>query len=59
MNGQMKRYKESLAKTPGPIGQDQFPKIKLDLRGLMKYAKDKGLKVVDLSEEEKKMFICE
>ena len=57
MNGQMKRYRESLATMSEPILLSQCPKINLDLRGLMKYAKEKGKKVVELTEEEKKVFI--
>lgn len=56
MNGQMKRYKESLANTPGPIFLSE-EHTKLDLRGIMAYAEKKGVKVINLSEEEKKMFI--
>lgn len=56
MNGQMKRYKESLTKTPGPIMLSQITQ-KMDLRGLMKYAKDKGVKVEQLSDEEKMSFL--
>lgn len=44
-NGQMKRYKESLAMLSEPIMLSQCPKINLDLRGLMKYAKENGKKV--------------
>lgn len=57
MNGQMKRYKESLKTMQGPILLSQCPDIKLDLRGLMKYAKEKGVKVIELSEAEKSRFI--
>ena len=56
MNGQMKRYKESLAKTSGPILLSQMTQ-KMDLRGLMKYAKEKCVKVAQLSNEEKMSFI--
>ena len=38
MNGQMKKYKESLEKTPGPVMPSQLPKVKLDMRGLVRYA---------------------
>jgi hypothetical protein len=41
----------------GPILLSQCQDIKLDLRGLMKYAKEKGVKVIDLSEDEKSYFI--
>ncbi|MGN1405532.1 MAG: hypothetical protein ACI4WM_04635 [Erysipelotrichaceae bacterium] len=56
MNGQMKKYKESLAKTPDPILLSQINR-KMDLRGLMKYAKEKGVRVEQLSEKEKMVFI--
>lgn len=59
MNGQMRRYKESLAKMPEPILLSQSPKIRLDLRGLMQYAKKKGVKVIELTEKEKAMFVKE
>ena len=56
MTGQMKRYRESLKETPEPILLSQI-QTKLDLRGLMKYAKEKGKKVMELSEEERRSFI--
>ena len=42
---------------PKPNLLSQSPQIKLDLRGLMKYAKNKGKKVVELTEDEKNAFI--
>ena len=33
------------------------PKAKLDMRGAIEYAKKKGVRVEDLSREEKDMFI--
>ena len=57
MNGQMKRYRDSLAMMPEPILLSQCPQIKLDLRGLMEYAKRNGKKVIDLTDDEKKLFI--
>ena len=56
MSGQMKRYRESLKETPEPILLSQI-QTKMDLRGLMKYAKEKGKKVMELSEEERRSFI--
>ena len=57
MNGQMKRYKESLATMPeAPVLLSQITR-KMDLRGLMEYAKGKGVKVEQLSEEEKAAFM--
>ncbi len=57
MLGQMKRYKDSLKAMQGPILLNQCPDIKLDLCGLMKYAKENGVKVIELSEDEKSHFI--
>lgn len=59
MNGQMKRYKESLANMSEPILLSQCPKVKLNLRGLMQYAREKGVKVIELTEKEKAAFIEE
>ena len=56
MTGQMKRYRESLKERPEPILLSQI-QTKMDLRGLMKYAKEKGKKVMELSEEERRSFI--
>ena len=56
MTGQMKRYRESLKETPEPILLSQI-QTKMDLRGLMKYAKEKGKKVMERSEEERRSFI--
>ena len=56
MTGQMKRYRESLKETPEPILLSQI-QTKMDLRGLMKYAKEKGKKVMELPEEERRSFI--
>lgn len=57
MNGQMKKYKESLGKTPGPIMPSQLPKVKLDMRGLVRYAREKGVEPICLTEEEKNRFM--
>lgn len=57
MNGPMKKYKESLVNMPDPILLSQCPKIRLDLKGLLQYAKEKGVKVIELSEKEKAAFI--
>ena len=56
MSGQMKKYKESLEDTPNSILLSQISK-KIDLRGIMNYAKEKGIKVSQLSESEKLKFI--
>lgn len=56
MNGLMKKYNDSLLNTPEPVLLSQITK-KVDLRGLIKYAKNKGLHVAQLSEKEKLPFI--
>lgn len=56
MLGQMKKYKESLEKTAQPVLPSEIHQ-KMDLQGLMKYAKEKGVKVVQLTEKEKKAFL--
>lgn len=58
MNGQMKKYKESLGRTPEPIMQSQIPKIKLDIRGLVSYAKERDVVSIDLTQEEKSILGC-
>lgn len=50
------KYKESLNKISEPIALSDV-KQKMDLRGLMKYAKEKGIKVEEMSDEEKAAFI--
>lgn len=52
MTGQMKKYRDSLEKTPEPVLLSQI-QTKMDLRGLMHYAKEKGKKVMELSEKER------
>nr|WP_305132813.1 hypothetical protein [uncultured Acetatifactor sp.] len=55
----MMRYKKSVAKMPEPVLLSQCPEIKLDLRGLMECAKEKGVRVIKLTEKEKAAFIRE
>ena len=56
MTGQMKKYRDSLEKTPEPVLLSQI-QTKMDLRGLMHYVKEKGKKVMELSEKERMSFI--
>ena len=56
MSGRMKNYKnyiESLERMQEPV----VPKAKLDMRGAIKYAREKGVPVGKLSKEEKDRFI--
>lgn len=60
MNGQMlssKRYEMSLKHMAEPILPSQLPKIKMNLAGLSRYAKEKGISLYDLTEDEKEKFI--
>lgn len=60
MNGQMlnyKRYMESLERTPQPILPSQLPKVKINLAGLSRYAKEKGISLSELTENEKHLFV--
>lgn len=56
MNEQMKKYNQSLKNTPSPILLSQMTK-KVKIQDLITYAKKKGVKVADLSEEEKMSFL--
>ncbi|MBO4609470.1 MAG: hypothetical protein J5696_06310 [Lachnospiraceae bacterium] len=56
MSGQMKNYKnyiESLDNMKEPV----VPKAKLDMRGAIRYAQEKGVSVEMLTKEEKERFI--
>lgn len=57
MNGLMQRYKESLKNTPKPIMPSQIINKKIDLKGLMSYAKSRNVSPASLSEQEKKSFV--
>lgn len=45
-----------MVKMSAPIYASRLPKAKMDLAGLSRYARDKGVSVRDLSEEEKNQF---
>ena len=57
MNGQTISYEQSLREMEGPYLLSQLPKQRMDLPGLMRYAKSKGVKVDELSVKEKNRFI--
>lgn len=52
-----KSYNESLARMPQPILPSQLPKVKMNLAGLSQYAKEKGVSLYDLTEQELSMFV--
>ena len=55
--GLMQRYKESLKNTPGPVRLQDLPPMVIDYRGLLAYAKEKGVQPGLLSEQEKMAFV--
>ena len=62
MNGQMRkfdysRYYKALETMPDPIVASELPKVKLDLRGVRNYAKQKGVSISSLTDAEKRLFI--
>ena len=62
MSGQMRKYNFSqyykqLESMSEPILASELPKVKLNLRGIRDYAKNKGVTVSSLSDAEKKMFM--
>ncbi len=51
------KYNTVLQSMPAPILTSQLPNVQINLAGLISYAREKGVKVGDLSEEEKNKFI--
>jgi len=56
MNGQMKNYKEYMSQDYKPISLYSMP-YTVDMRGLREYANLRGMKIVDLSDEEISQFL--
>lgn len=40
-----------------PIMPSEIPDVRIDYKGLLAYAKKKGVKVIELTDEEKNMFV--
>ena len=57
MNGQMKSFRP--AALAGPYFKADIPNINIDYRGLTAFARNKGCKVCDLTDEEKNRFITD
>ncbi len=58
MNGQMKNYERYLKSLEG-MQEPIVPDVVFDMRGAVEYAQKKGLKISQLSDEEKKRFVKE
>ena len=56
MNGQMKNYERYLKSLEG-MEEPVIPDVIFDMRGAVEYATKKGLKISQLSDEEKKLFV--
>jgi len=57
MSGQMMNCKIPLDASMRPIMPSELPKVRIDYKGLLDFAKQKGVRVVDLTEEEKNQFV--
>lgn len=60
MNGQMMSYDKyymALKDMPQPVPFIELPKVKMDFRAILKYAKEKNLNPNDLSMEEREKFV--
>ena len=56
MNGQMRKYKESLRNTPGPVNMTDRTSV-IDIPAIVRYAREKNVSLAELSEDERAMFI--
>ncbi len=60
MNGQklnFDRYKESLERTSEPTMPKDLPKVRMNLAGLSRYVKEKGVSIRELSIGEIQEFV--
>ena len=57
MSGQMMDYEILLSKLAKPIMPSELQKVRIDYNGLINYAKQKGVRVIDLSDNEKNRFV--
>ena len=52
-----RRYNDVLNASSGPKKRSDFPNVTADYRGLIAYAKNKGVAVTELTQEEKDRFV--
>ena len=57
MNGRKKSYEQILEEMGQPISLKDIPNVRIDYKSLIKYAKSKGKKVIDLPMEERMKFV--
>lgn len=58
-NVDFEKISAKLAAKEGPITLDMLPDIKIDLRGMMRYAKEHGISVPEMSADEKMLFVIQ
>lgn len=56
MNGQMTKYDKYLDSLQS-MAEPTIPDVKFDMRGLVEYARQKGMLISQLTDEEKKLFV--
>lgn len=62
MNGLMRkfdydRYYKQLESMQEPIMASELPKVKLNLKGVRQYTREKGVSIASLTDAEKKLFM--
>ncbi|MBQ2935873.1 MAG: hypothetical protein IJD96_06550 [Lachnospiraceae bacterium] len=57
MCGQTMNYKISLNTPAKPIMPSELPNVTIDYKGLLSFAKQKGVRVIELTEHEKNLFV--
>lgn len=57
MSGQTMNYKISLRNSLKPIMPSELPDVRIDYKGLLEFAKQRGVRVIELTEEEKNRFV--
>ena len=51
------RYYKQLEGMPEPVMASELPKVKLNLKGVRQYAREKGVSIASLTDAEKKLFM--
>ena len=50
-------YENTIKTMAGPIAARNLPDLQIDYKGLLEYAEQKGVPVIDLIEAEKNQFV--
>ena len=51
------KYRKELKNIKGPINSNELPRMKIDINGIINYARSKGKRVSELDAEEQNRFI--